>query len=266
MALLFNPAGDPTRVYFGTDTHAQCLLVGAALAAGLALWRRRPVPTVSSDTGMRLLSAAGLFGVAACAWAFSQLHYGQDFVFRGGFFVVSLAVAAVILSTVLHPAGIVARGLSWAPLRFIGRISYGMYLWHFPLDIALTGARTDLHGTPLFLFRTLVTVVVSTVSFYALERPIRSGAFLSTVRAKVVTPVAMSLTAAVVVLATMASAAEASSTHTQGSTTRAAGASSVSIPRALASAPVRVLLVGDSVALTLGAGLSTRSPPSTSRR
>jgi peptidoglycan/LPS O-acetylase OafA/YrhL len=256
MALLFNPTGDATRVYFGTDTHAQCLLVGAALAVGLALWRLRPVPTVSSGTGPRILAAVGLIGVAACAWAFSQVHYGQDFVFRGGFLVVSLAVAAVILSTVQHPAGVVARGLSWAPLRFIGRISYGMYLWHFPLDIALTGARTDLHGTALFLFRTLVTVVVSTASFYALERPIRSGRFLTTVRAKVVTPVAMSLTAAVVVLATIASPAGASSTETQSSTTRATDASSVSIPPALADAPVRVLLVGDSVALTLGAGLS----------
>jgi hypothetical protein len=256
MALLFDPAGDPTRVYFGTDTHAQCLLVGAALAAGIALWRRGSTPTVTSDRGRRLLSAAGVVGVGTCAWAWSQLQYGQAFVFRGGFLLVSVSVAAVIASAVLHPAGAVARALSWSPLRFIGRISYGMYLWHSPLDIALTGARTGLSGTLLFLVRTAVTVAVSTLSFYALERPIRTGTFLTAARARVATPAAfIGIAAAVVVttLPTAASGAVSPGPTTPGTTP---GGPVATVPASLASAPVRVMLLGDSVALSLGIDLS----------
>jgi peptidoglycan/LPS O-acetylase OafA/YrhL len=253
MALLFTPGTDPTREYFGTDTHAQCLLAGAALAAAVALWRRHRSTPVSSVRGRRMLSGVGLVGVGVCAWAWSQWQYGQTLVFRGGFLIVSVSVAAVILSTVLHPTGVVARALSWGPLRFIGQISYGMYLWHFPLDIALTGSRTGLQGTALFLFRTLVTVAVSTVSFYGLERPIRRGTLLSSTRALVATPVAVLVTAGIVLLATVAPAGAAA---TSTNPTTASTTPPVSIPASLASAPVRVMIVGDSVALTLGVGLA----------
>jgi peptidoglycan/LPS O-acetylase OafA/YrhL len=253
MALLYNPSADPTRLYFGTDTHAQCMLVGAALATAIALWRGRQAPPLSSRVGV-LLSVIGLLGVAICAWAWSQLQYGQAFVFQGGFLLVALSVAAVILSAVLHPTGIVARALSWAPLRFIGTISYGMYLWHFPLDIALTGQRTGLSGTPLFLFRTLVTVAVSTLSFYLLERPIRSGRLLSVARARVVTPVAV-IGMAVLVFATTVPATTAGAVPTGTATQTTLGGSGQTVPASLANAPVRVMLVGDSVALSLGFGL-----------
>ena len=253
MALLFHPAGDPTREYFGTDTHAQCLLVGAALAAGMALWRRGEDQATPSRNGRRLLSVGGLLGVGVCAWAWSQLHYGQTFVFRGGFLLVSVSVAAVILSTVLHSTGIVGRVLSWAPLRYLGRISYGMYLWHFPLDIALTGARTGLAGTPLFLFRTLVTIAVSTVSFYLLERPVRSGAFFTTVRARIAAPAAVIATALVVIVTTVPSAAASGSASPAPTVTAPTGGGNP----AFAKDPVRVMLVGDSTALTLGVGLAS---------
>ncbi len=256
MALVFNPGSDPTRAYFGTDTHAQCLLVGAALAAGLALWRRRRQGPPSSEAHRRLLTAAGLLGVGVCAYAWSQWQYGQTLVFRGGFLVVSLSVAAVIMSVVLHPTGIVAQVLAWAPLRFIGRISYGMYLWHFPLDIAITGDRTGLHGTWLFLFRTLVTVAVSTISFYGLERPIRRGNVLSRTRARVATPVAVIGTAAVIVLATVSPVGASVATGPSTPPTSSPGGPGPSIPASLVNAPVRVMIIGDSVAFTLSVGLA----------
>ncbi len=130
-----------------------------------------------------------------------------------------------------------------------------MYLWHFPLDIALTGARTGLEGTPLFLFRTLVTVAVSTVSFYGLERPIRSGRALSAARARVVTPAAVIATAAIVVATTVAPAASGAITPPVTTPTTVPGSPAVSIPPSLANARVRTVILGDSVALTLGVGL-----------
>jgi peptidoglycan/LPS O-acetylase OafA/YrhL len=257
MALLFNPSGDPTRVYFGTDTHAQCLLVGAALAAGIILWRRGDPTATPSRNGRRLLSLGGLIGVGVCAWAWSQLHYGQTLVFRGGFLIVSMSVAAVILSTVLLPRGVVARALSWGPLRYIGRISYGMYLWHFPLDIALTGSRTGLEGLPLFLFRTFVTIVISTLSFYLLERPIRTGSVLTKARARIAAPAAVILTALVIIVTTLPLATPSEATPVPPSHTPLPGGSATATTAKFAEAPVRVLLLGDSTALTLGLGLGS---------
>jgi len=255
MAVVFNPASDPTRAYFGTDTHAQCLLVGTALAAGLALWRRRPDPAELSAHAKTAFSLAGVVAVGVCAWAWSQLEYGQTLVFRGGFLIVSVSVAVVIAGAVLHPAGAVSRILSLTPLRFLGRISYGMYLWHFPLDIALTATRTGVRGVPLFLLRTGITVAVSTLSYYALERPIRTRVVLGGVGARIATPAAVLGTAMIVVLSTLSPAA-ASAGAVTGSTLPSA--SLPNIPAALAKAPVRVMVVGDSVALTLSDGLQHR--------
>jgi peptidoglycan/LPS O-acetylase OafA/YrhL len=254
MALLFDPGADPTRVYFGTDTHAQSLLVGAALAAGVALWRRRGAAVVNTRRARSALTTTGILGVGVCAWTWSQWQYGQDSVFRGGFLVVTVSVAAVIASAVLHPTGVTARGLSWAPLRYIGTISYGMYLWHFPLDIALTGSSTGLSGAALFLVRSAVTVIVAAASFHVLERPVRRGQVLTKMRARFVTPVAIVGTA-VILVATTTSAVAA------GSTPLSAPVGPVptgTLPggEAVASAPVRVMVVGDSVAQSLSLGLT----------
>jgi peptidoglycan/LPS O-acetylase OafA/YrhL len=250
MGLVFGSGSDPTRAYFGTDTHAQCLLVGTALAAGLALWRRRQPVADLSRAGRRAVSAGGVAGVGVCAWAWSQLQYDQAFVFRGGFLLVSVSVAAVIASVVLEPAGLLARGLALPPLRFLGRISYGMYLWHFPLDIALSAARTGTEGATLFLLRAGATVAVSTLSFYVVERPLRAGAVAAAIKARVVAPAAVVATAALVVAATVPAAASGAPLPSPGTAVRAAAAG------AGPAAPVRVLLVGDSVALSLGVGLT----------
>ncbi len=255
MALRFRAGADPDALYFGTDTHAQCLLVGTALAAGVALWwRRGGDPATLSAPARRIVGGAGVLGVGVCAWAWSQLQYGQALVFRGGFLVVALAVAAVVGAVVLRPAGVVGRALSPAPLRFLGRISYGMYLWHFPLDIAITGARTGTTGVPLFVLRSAATVAVSALSFYALERPVRSGAFPAFTRARLAIPLAAAGAAALVAVAALPSAAAGASLPSDVTSTTAA-AGSVALAPALAHAPVRVMVVGDSVALSLGVGL-----------
>jgi peptidoglycan/LPS O-acetylase OafA/YrhL len=259
MAALFHPGTDPTRIYFGTDTHAQCLLVGAALAAAVALVRNRERSVTATVWSKRLLTVGGVTGVVVCAVTWSQWQYGQSVVYRGGFLVVSISVAAVIAAAVLVPDGIVSRALGVGLLRFIGRISYGMYLWHFPLDIALTAGRTGTSGWTLFLIRSVVTVVVATISFYAMERPIRTRAWLTTAHARFVAPAGVVVTSIVVVVAT---APPAFAVSPLGSVTTIAGAPGPGVTlangSALDKAPVRVMVVGDSVARTLAAGLVWR--------
>ena len=93
--------------------------------------------------------------------------------YLGGFGLAGCATCAVVASVMLRPVSLVARLLSVRPLQFLGRISYGMYLRHFPLFLIIDGQRTGLRTYPLFLARSAVTIVVASMSYYWLEQPIR---------------------------------------------------------------------------------------------
>lgn len=272
MALLYQPNASLTRLYYGTDTHAQCLLVGASLAVTLALVarHRREAGTLSTAPGTRasrrrapggdpgwaavtplsraVLAVTGVLGVLASALFWSHLEYSDALLWRGGFLLAALGTAAVLVSAVCAQRSPVALALSIAPLRYLGRISYGMYLWHYPLFIWIDSARTGLTGYTLFGVRVLATVSVATVSFYLVERPVRQGTFFSDWRAWVATPVAALATVAVVIAATAPPAIAVTTPGTPGSHS------------VLYTGPkVRVLMVGDSTALTLGIGIDAAS-------
>jgi peptidoglycan/LPS O-acetylase OafA/YrhL len=169
-------APDVNRVYFGTDTRIQALLVGAAAAALLVRdWK----VLTSGGTLIRAryrrwaataLSVVGLAGLAVLA------HYAtgnaRDFGY-GLLIVVALAAVLVIAPVALDQGSPVARALAWRPLVWLGAISYGVYLWHWPIFLALNGERTGWSGWPLFALRCVATVAVATASWWLLEQPIR---------------------------------------------------------------------------------------------
>ena len=263
MALLFRHGVDTTRLYYGTDTHGQCLLVGAALASGLALFADRRRPGVTRTDGgeapganpawtarsrwarvlLSVLGGAGLVGAGLLWWRSS---YNGSFLWEGGFLVAALATAAVLTCVVCVPRSWLATALSVSPLRYLGRISYGLYLWHFPLFQWIDGERTGLSGYALFGARCGATLAVATVSFHVVERPIRQGAFFRQWRAWVGAPVAVVAVSLTVVLATGSGTLAAAPAPSRGP----AGPSSAS------KAHTTVLMLGDSTALTLSLGLS----------
>ena len=274
MALLWNGTNQ-TRLYYGTDTHAQCILVGASLAILLSLAAharrsRGPLPHVrrrrggdpawaaNTATSKAALTVAGVLGVAATAVLWTQVDGQQWWLYHGGFLVAALATAGVLLSGVCAQGAIVARLLALRPLRYTGRISYGLYLWHFPLFVWLDHARTGLSGWSLFGFRVVVTFLVASASYRLVERPIRERSFLSGWRTLVLTPASIGAVVAALVVATpsiassnmLASSAPPSGSSGSGPTTTASGTGA----RGPAS-PVPVLLVGDSMAETLGNGV-----------
>jgi peptidoglycan/LPS O-acetylase OafA/YrhL len=265
MGALYSLA-DVNRVYYGTDTRAQSLLVGAALAVGLSLWadhRRRdgvapgqagngpasggdPAWAAQTISGRRAVTAVGLVGVAGSAVLWTTVSYNEPFAFRGGFLLAALATAAVLFSVVCAQRSALARCLSMAPLRYIGRISYEMYLWHYPLFTYIDAARLGVGGLALFGVRVAVTVAVATASYYLVGRPIRRGALRSGWVLRVVTPATVALTAIAVVVATAAPSVAVKPPPPRV----AAGAGRHHGP------PVKVLVVGDSTALTLDIGLN----------
>jgi peptidoglycan/LPS O-acetylase OafA/YrhL len=229
------------RAYYGTDARAQALLVGAALAVALVLFRSR------SSRVRRFGSVTAVAGVLGAGAVWSLVSYSSTLAFHGGFLLASLAAAAIVAGVVLAPDGVVARLLSLPPIRYIGTISYGAYLWYWPVTLIMSPARTGLDGWALFGCRTSVTLGIAGLSAQFVELPIRRGA-ISLRRALVAVPAAAGLSLGLVALSTVPVATAA--------TTPAARTVAASKTRPPAGPPVKVLLVGDSMAGSLGASLA----------
>jgi peptidoglycan/LPS O-acetylase OafA/YrhL len=267
--VVYNGGLNQNRAFLGTDTRSQCLFIGCALAVGLVLLAHRShedgrlakgeLWRPSSAAGRGVCAVLGIVGavVAVLMWVLTTSF--SSFPYSGGFFLIGVSVGAVILSAVAAPQSIVPRVLSVTPVRYVGRISYGLYIFHWPIFIWLNHERTGLLGFELFAVRVLVTFAVSVVSFHLIERPIRMGTFVSQWRAWVVVPASVGVVVAALVAATTGTSAVASTALPGPVATTATGGTTTSTTSpgpAPGGPPVRVLLFGDSVALTLGVGLS----------
>ena len=157
MAIWYRPA-DPSRVYYGTDTRAHLLLVGALLA--LVPWRRWP-------------QWLGALALAVCAAAMLIATDHSAALYRGGMLVNAVLVAAVIGAVVSRPDARLARALGVRPLRDLGRVSYGVYLWSWPVIVLCTTSRTGLSGAALDGLRLALIACATVASYFLVERPIR---------------------------------------------------------------------------------------------
>jgi peptidoglycan/LPS O-acetylase OafA/YrhL len=168
MWLLYNPYGDPSRVYFGTDTRAQELLVGILLALA---W-----PLVERIRGrVRLLDLVGLAALAGTIVLFRQVQDFDPRYYRGGMLGFAL-VFAVLIGVVAHPESRLGRALGMQPLRWVGERSYGIYLWHWPV-IALMRPGVDVSwtGPGLVVAQAAIVLSAAALSYRFVEQPIRTG-------------------------------------------------------------------------------------------
>ena len=171
-------AGDASlnRVYFGTDTRAQALLIGAAAAALLV--RDWPAlmagwSLIRSRWAKWIARVVPVLGLAVLAMVV-HVATGSAAEFRHGLLIVVAAAAvAVVAPVALDQGGAVARVLSLRPLVWLGVISYGVYLWHWPIFLVLNGERTGWSGWRLFAVRCVATLVVAVLSWWLVEQPIR---------------------------------------------------------------------------------------------
>jgi peptidoglycan/LPS O-acetylase OafA/YrhL len=172
MWVLYNPNGDPSRVYYGTDTRAYTLLIGALLAFG---WPLARLPERLPQMRSRLLDAIGvaaLLGVLALFW---RAHDYDPWLYKWGFLLAAV-VGAILVAMVSHPATEIGKAMGCAPLRWIGARSYGIYLWHWPI-MQLTRPGIDLawRGPSLIIAQAAATVAAAALSYRYVEMPIRNG-------------------------------------------------------------------------------------------
>lgn len=156
------------RVYFGTDVRCQELLIGAALAAAFhhAPTRQRLRTWLG---GVR--SWIGWAGIAVLGLMLVFVHGDQRWQYSFGLFILALAIAAVIWAA-METKGSLAMFLAWKPLAYIGLISYGLYLWHWPLYVWFSGGQQSF-GAAQILSVMILTAGAALASYYWLELPIR---------------------------------------------------------------------------------------------
>ncbi len=174
MALEYSP-GDPSLVYYGTDTHASALLIGAALALAFPLATVMSLPTAQ----VRRLDAAGVVGLVLLAWAAGHFSGNDRAVYPFGLIVAAVGAAGLVAAAA--GTGVIAAMTSLPPLRWVGIRSYGIYLWHWPV-IALAGAITGPGPTSawLWLIEAGVSIALACASWEFVERPILRDGFLAT--------------------------------------------------------------------------------------
>lgn len=213
MMVLYNPATDPSRVYYGTDTRVFSLLLGAWMAfipdrdlaparlvrhlgldrlAGAGKHGKSKSDTAeaattkpselarfwSSAASIDLMGVVGLVGLAAMV----ALTNGYTaFQYRGGTLLCSILTLMVIAACV-QPQGMVARALAAEPLVWIGKRSYSIYLWHYPL-LLLMNPVANINDTPWwhYILQVLLVVAAAECSYRFIETPFRKGAFGRTV-------------------------------------------------------------------------------------
>ena len=163
------------RLYFGTDTHVQGLLLGAAAACLVSYLENRRGEVL--QTFQRFATPIGLLGLLGILVIASTVNGWSRFLFQGGFFLFGFCVASLIVALHINPDSFVAKGFGLRPMAYIGRISYSVYLWHYPVFTLITHYRTGVDGFVLFGLRLIITLVMSLVSYYYVELPIRRREF-----------------------------------------------------------------------------------------
>ncbi|TMV48079.1 acetyltransferase [Paenibacillus mesophilus] len=173
MALIYEPGTDPSRVYYGTDTRAFGLLIGAALAI---VWPSGKLPMSLSARSRAALDSVGGAALLVVLGMIVWTNEYDAFLYRGGMVVLSIA-AALVVAALAHPASRLGGLMGWKPLRWVGIRSYGIYLWHYPV-IVLTKPAVQTGGADpvLIIVQIATSVGLAAFSWRFIEQPIRHGA------------------------------------------------------------------------------------------
>lgn len=176
MMVLYVPGEDPSRVYYGTDTRAFSLLIGAWLAFAFPARRLRGEGKHGlSERAQQVIGLLGIGALVAMVCLMVLVDAFSPFMYYGGIVLVSVLTGLAIMA-LANPRTALARAFSLGPLVYLGRISYGIYLWHYPLLLLMNDFNSTEGTHPLmYALQMVVIVVVSMASFHFVEQPIRQG-------------------------------------------------------------------------------------------
>lgn len=181
MWLLYNPAESISRIYFGTDTRLQTLLLGVMLAM---IWPAYKLKTNPPKQLLIIIDLLGLIGMLFLIRAFFVFTEHSTSVFQGGLYVIGLLTLLFIMASV-HPSTMIAKILSLPALVWVGKYSYSLYLWHYPIIVLLQSHYVNgqipwyVHTVSIIL-----TIFMALLSYHLIEQPFRRNGFKTFVEVK----------------------------------------------------------------------------------
>lgn len=173
MAILYEPGVDPSRIYYGTDTRAFSLLIGAVLAL---VWPSNRLANKIIPKARCILDVVGGIALIIILVMFWKTNQYDPFLYKGGMVLLSIATA-LLVANLAHPASRIAQFLRFRPLRWVGVRSYGIYLWHYPI-LTLTTPKVNAGDFSLIraTLQFLLIILIAQISWKFIEKPIRQGA------------------------------------------------------------------------------------------
>jgi len=174
VALPFVFALSDDWIYYATPTRAPELLTGVLLAVVVSNrdWRNRLTSATARSTTSVATTIIGIAALAATLTLAATTTTSSSWLYRGGLPAFSVVSIALIVGA-HNPHSPLTRLLSTSPVRHLGHISYGVYLYHWPIFLWLDPARTSLDGWALFAVRMVVTLTLAELSYRFVEMPIR---------------------------------------------------------------------------------------------
>jgi peptidoglycan/LPS O-acetylase OafA/YrhL len=159
--VLLVSTSSPARVYFGSDTRADSLLIGCIVAMVVS-WRLLP------RWSLRGLKWAGALSILVIAAYVADLFNLGRTLYSTGFTVFAIAVGIFILQVMIEPSRLVSI-LEWPGLVWLGKLSYSLYLWHF-FTIGIT-VLFPMPNAVRVALSILISLAVASASYYLIERP-----------------------------------------------------------------------------------------------
>ena len=186
MALLYVPGEDPTRVYYGTDTHAFGLLTGAVLSLLMTSTKSDPQADSWAATGKAESRIAGIIGTVALIGYGAQLFLMPDdaeITYRGGLFLTSV-LGVLMVWGVVREYGPMTPLFRTKVMRWFGQRSFSLYLWHWPVIMMLKalfeGNQNSDKSWILGLVAVPISLLLSEISYQFIENPFRRGGYKKT--------------------------------------------------------------------------------------
>ncbi|EHT7966085.1 acetyltransferase [Staphylococcus pseudintermedius] len=174
MMVLYVPNENVARVYFGTDTRIQTLLMGVLLAL---VWPPFQLKAKVNRQMRTMIDTAGVVGLAILFICFKFVSETNSILYYGGFFLISTVTLLVIASSV-HPSGYFAKFLGNKVFTFIGSRSYSLYLWHYPIIVLIHHQFVQGQIPPLvYVVEILLMVLMAEFSYKFIEQPFRKEVF-----------------------------------------------------------------------------------------